>query len=369
MIDTVKLLIPLEKPELLNGSKFSPVTPIELMTSSNYGKTSLNPSKAYAKMGRYMPRLTLFKRPTKHGPIYQLAIEFSAPKMLFNNNFDELTESDFRQLVRSIIDKVTELSGKELSYSQIVNADVGAWHSSKNIIFFNYIASQTVLSAISKLEVSKVYDFQKDRYRDGGHVLHIHCNSKDIAFYDKMADLRKAKISPKRSFEKDSLVQMSLLDKLEQFSPVEVLRYEVRLIGKASVKRAFQNVANPTFINLYNLSLNKELLITHWKAVTKHVDMLSLDVHKPYELLLNVIEDLDDITPNTSLATVAGLLLIKQVGVSDFRAAIEKRFGIKAWQRINTKLIVPSANSYSFFKHIDEALNAFTPTKISSLPT
>jgi hypothetical protein len=102
MVDTVKILIPVHNPLIFDGSRFTPITLEQLVNSRGYGKTFLNPSPTYAKMGKYMPRLTMYKRMTKVGVIYQLAAEFSAPKMLFGNNFDELIENDFDALLTAL---------------------------------------------------------------------------------------------------------------------------------------------------------------------------------------------------------------------------------------------------------------------------
>jgi hypothetical protein len=318
-------------------------------------------------MGKYMPRLTLHRRPAKtFGIVYQLVVEFSAPKMLYGNNFDELTDDDFEQLISVLQDKLRELLSYSFSRNQLSNADVGSWHPSKNIVFLNYTACQTVLSTINKLDVSRIYDFQKDRYRDGGHVLHIHCNSLDIAFYDKMADLKKAKISEKRAIEDNNLMQLSLLDKLEEYKPLEVLRYEVRLVGKQSVKRAFPEVEERTFKNLYSSKLCQTVLQKHWNKLSDSVDMLSLDIKQPFELLQNYLEENDDAAPQSALAAVTGLLVINQVGATDLKSLLEARFGKQVWYRLKEHIKMPNSNRFTYFMHIDEALDKFTPIKIKN---
>lgn len=133
----------------------------------------------------------------------------------------------------------------------------------KNIVFMDYTSCQTILNTIGKLDISRTYDLQRTNFRDG-HVIHIHCNSLDIAFYDKLADLRSAKVSEKRAFEKDSALQLDLLKPLQEIAPIEVLRYEVRLVGKTAVKRAFPDVENRTFEALFNKQLCRGLLLEHW---------------------------------------------------------------------------------------------------------
>jgi hypothetical protein len=100
MVDTVKLLIPIIDPMILSRGAFAPMTIEQLVNTRGTARTYLNPSPTYAKMGKYMPRLTLHRRPAKtRGIVYQLVIEFSAPKMLFKQNFDELVETDYERLL------------------------------------------------------------------------------------------------------------------------------------------------------------------------------------------------------------------------------------------------------------------------------
>jgi len=360
-------LIPIQNPLVFDGNRFSPITLEQLVNSKTYGKTALNPSQTYAKMGIYLPRLTMFKRPSKLGPVYQLAIEFSAPKMLFNNNFDELTQDDFEKLLTALQKGVFELLGYKFFKTQFAHAEVGSWHPSKNIVFLNYTSCQTILNTIAKLDISKIYDLQKTDFRDG-HVLHIHCNSLDIAFYDKMADLRKSKTSEKRAFETSNQVQQNLLEKLEEYKPMEVFRYELRFVGKASIKRAFPQVEKHCFENLFKEDLCRDILLKHWKKICRTVDMLALDIKQPYELLQNYLEENNE-TPQAALAAVTGLLIISQVGVSGLRNTLEARYGKQVWYRVKPLLKSPSSYRFQYFQRIDETLASFRPTKIAEYIT
>lgn len=362
MVDTIKLLMAVPNPLMLDGRRFVP-TISELVSSVKYGKAVLNPSIGYAKMGKYMPRLTLFKRPSNHGVVYQLAIEFSAPKMLFGNNFDELTESDFEPLVQILQERLYELISCRYFNVQLNNCEVGAWHPSKNIVFLDYTSVQTILNTIGKLDISQIYDLQKTNFRDG-HVVHIHCNSLDIAFYDKLADLRKARKSEKRALEKVNAIQLNLFDSFTEFRPMTVFRYEVRLNGKAAIKRAYPQLAAWTFEGLFKKSLSQELLVRHWKKITAHVDVLALDVNKPYELLQNYLEENECITPQTAMAAVTGLLVMSQVGAAGLRNTLESRFGVQAWQRIKPLLIPPVPHRFQSFQRIDEVLEQFLPVRM-----
>jgi len=365
MVDTVKLLIPISDPMILSRGAFSPLTIEQLVNTKGTARTYLNPSPTYAKMGKYMPRLTLHRRPAKtFGIAYQLVVEFSAPKMLFKQNFDELVETDFERVLSALQEALLELTGHRFFKSQLAEADIASWHPSKNIVFLDYTSCQTILNTIGKLDISRIYDFQRTNFRDG-HVVHIHCNSLDIAFYDKLADLRKSKLSDKRAVEKNGLIQLNLLEPLQETVPIEVFRYEVRIVGRASIKRAFPQLEKWTFEALFKKQLNKDILLQHWHKLTSAIDMLSLDVHKPYELLQNYLIDNPDATPQAAMAAVTGLLINGQEGVINLRNLLEAHYGKQAWYRLKPLLKSPQAHRFTHFQHIDEALERFTPTRMS----
>ncbi len=315
-------------------------------------------------MGKYMPRLTMYKRVTRLGIAYQLAVEFSAPKMLFGNNFDELQESDFDALLTKLHETLQELLGGGLLKSQLAHADIATWHPSKNIVFNSYTSCQTILNTIGRLDISKIYDLQKTNFRDG-HVVHIHANSLDIAFYDKLADLRKTKVSSKRAFEQDGSVQLKMLEKLNRYRPMEVFRYEVRFAGRASIKRAYPELEKWTFESMFKSKLCQSVLLKHWNRITNNVDMLALDAKEPYELLQNYIEDNQEATPQAVLAAVAGLLITSKVGVLGLRNVLEARYGKQAWYRIKPLLRLPGARRFQAFVFIDEELQQFAPASMS----
>jgi len=362
MIDTIKLLLSIPDPSLLDGSRFEPIT-IRQLTAIHHGRTYLRPAAVYAKMDKYMPSLAVFKRPTKFGDKYHLSVEFSAPKMVFGNNFEEVTEQDFELVLVSLQSALLEQVGYRFSVEQLASANISAWHPSKNIVFTDYTSCQTILSTIAKLDVSRIYDFQKTDFRDG-HALHIHCNSLDIAFYDKMADLRQSKKSDKRAIENDSGIQLSLLERLNKFRPLEVFRYEVRLSNRRSVKQAFPDLDSWTLRDLFNERLCQKVLIRHWNKLTVHVDMLALDTTMPAELLQNYLLE-NKSTPTAALAAVAAMLIVNQVGMSGLRNILEAYYGTQAWYRVKSLIRPPEAHRFSHFRHIDKVLEEFMPVRIS----
>ena len=104
MIDTIVLTLSENSFRVVKHDKFCPSTE-GLYSPLRYyrlgGRANLpckqNPTPAELAAGIYKPRLTATKRFNKHRNFeITLKIEFSIPKLLFGNNFDELEDTDFR---------------------------------------------------------------------------------------------------------------------------------------------------------------------------------------------------------------------------------------------------------------------------------
>ena len=367
MIDTVKLLLPIDDPKILSKGAFTPLSVGQLVHARGMTRTFLNPSSKYAShLGRYMPRLTLHRRAAKTiGTVYQLAIEFSAPKLLYGNNFSEVEEEDFTAILMALRARIDELTGHKFTLFELADANVGSWHPCKNIVFQGYISTQTILGTIPKLDISRLYDVQRTNFRDG-HVVHIHCNSVDVAFYDKLADLRKAKVSDKRAFEKDSVIQLRHLVELEK-SGVTVLRQEVRFGGRQSIKRAFPDLSVWTFESLFKTELCQAVLLKHWHRLSDSVDMLGLDAGRPYELLQNYILDNPGASAKDALAAIGSVLVCGQEGVSGLRNLIEPQYGSSVWYRVKKLVHNPTAHRFAHFQHVQATLEAFTTLKLEHI--
>ena len=200
-------------------------------------------------------------------------------------------------------------------------------------------------------------------------MLHFHCNSIDIAFYDKLADLRKGKVSDKKSTEKHNKIQLRLFDTLKEMKPLSVLRFEIRLNGVAAVKRTFNSLTSVelNFKNLFSSRLSQQVLLNHWQKISRDIDYLSLDQSKPLELLENYLSEHEDITPQSALAALAGIYIANQVGSRQLRKVLDERFGTHVWKSLKSKMKVPDKHRYSQIIHVQEALNNFQPTDMSIL--
>lgn len=363
MIDTVKLVI-----KMKDRPDFSGFTP-DIRISNEYRgvfKAVKNPSVSTKKLGIYQPRLTYTQRPKQNNFLErELCIELSLPKLLFNNNFDELCDLDFDRLVSKLQSTLQQMN-VWLFKHQIIDAEVRAIHFGKNIPFHDYTSCSSILTNLNKVDISKRLDVQKTNFRNGGHILHFHQNSLDIAFYDKKADLEQSAISEKRSFESDNYIQLNLLEALDAQKPLSLLRFEVRLGNKRTIT-AYLNKAGCnsglTFKELFSEEVAKAVLIYTWDKFRSNIPLVDFD--KGYDnLFANILKD-PTAKPQQALAKLGLLILRSNLDSRQARKLIDDRFGKHAWTRLKSLSRDPPQQQYKAVLVIDKFLRQYEPIQLN----
>ena len=167
MIDTVCLLIPKDKMIYLSGA-----SSWELHSKTDqYEKYVRNPSKAEKDTGKYFPKITGYKRRMSQDA--NVRLEFSAPKLLFLNNLDELENSDFPSAIEVLQERLKTM-GVVVQKQVLENASVCSVHFSKNILLENGYTSNYLISEINKVNLRKSFDFAKTRFMNDGQSLYAH---------------------------------------------------------------------------------------------------------------------------------------------------------------------------------------------------
>lgn len=242
MIDTIVLTIYNNQFEFIEGAeKFEPPLNTILNSQRVQRKCTQNPSKADFSAGIYKPRLTLTKRPNSkfpNGIQLALRIEFSVPKLMYKNNFDEVSENDFEEVRKQLHFTLREM-GVFVMYEALNKAQVSAIHYGKNIVLTNHELPSSYITEISRANVSQIYDINRSDFRNAGHSYKFRTNNFEFTLYDKLKDLQQSKLSPKRSVEPDKFNQVGLFDLLnkKQDDPFEILRMEIRLNKRYQIKK------------------------------------------------------------------------------------------------------------------------------------
>jgi len=369
MIDTVKIIVPFSsQPKWVTEAKLLQ----KLDATKGVFVAYNNPSSSYKKLGIYQPRLTYTERPRgNHIKAYELAIEFSAPKLLFSNNFTELKDIDFDAVIDKLVEVLRATYGVWLFPHQLANARVGKIDYSKNIIFTDRTPVSTITEILRKADISRRYDVQHTNFKNGGHVYHIHTNALDIAFYDKVADLKQTKISEKRSYEKNGFTQLSLLDELEKQKTVTVARFEIRINGVAKLRKELEVIGVDStdlrFCSLFRTDIARKVLLRHWKNIFDELPKA------PYATLDTVEQNLiayKQAYPyakpaETSFAVILAMLRKDHDDERYVRNIIEELFGKHIYYRYKRNgRSPPTKTQLKTLLLIETTLTAMTPVSI-----
>jgi len=375
MIDTIALVIPETMFRITDHGKFSPSTEnlFEKGAGFKYGSRGYtvcrqNQLPSEIRMGIYKPHLSVTGRfMGTEGYQITMKIELSLPKLLFGNNFDEMTNADFFIVVAELQYVLSQM-GVEIDRDVLINASVGLIHFGKNIPLTDHTTPYSYLKYLHKVKVHMGQDLEEKDYRNGGRSVRFHTNSGEFIAYDKLFEMRRAKISEKRSQEVDNFAQRNLFDKVELKKPFEVLRIELRLNNKKKMRPALAAVGfgkELTFANLFDSGLARKMLLFELEKAERNYPSILLDGHKFHAQRLNsIFYNNPGIAIKKAIQAVGMAAVLDEVGVREFRTMTEP-YGYDRWLNLEKELnSIAVKKEFEPFKILRKEVDAFEPLKL-----
>lgn len=357
MIDTISLTI--EKPCYFMNDKIK----LRTSTSKGFTKRIYNPDKDQLRKFGYLPRVTEIDAVRKGGYSTFIKVEFSIPKLLYGNNFDEVEESDFGEICWKLKEKLRNMGIYIANIKEITNAQVSTVHYSKNIILMDYSIPYSILKEVAKVNVSKLLDFNQSDFRNEGHAVKFHSNDFEVIFYDKLKDLQQARISDKRAIEQDNQLQLHLFDSLEMKKPFEVLRLEIRLGNRKKIK-SYTQVLDLTFINLFRAETSKRILLQTLVKIENCYPVIPSEQTKE-GFYAQLITQNPSLNYQKSLAFFGATVLIDEIGIRKFRE-VTLKFGGKSWYRLNQEIKKIKITKSNPFKNIRAEIERFETIRLEN---
>lgn len=369
MIDTVILSLPKTKIITLDRTAGGD-QPWDLQAQGRgYSKHIKNPSLRDIATGQYFPRLTYFRRKSELES--RLKIEFSAPKLLRDNNLDELSDSQLYAVVDALRSRLEEM-GVIITTENLGNAPVAAVHYSKNIELKDGFTTQYVIRELGKINLNKRFDFSRSRYLNDGMSLYAHTIAHSFIIYDKIADLRRGE---KKSIDRDQTAyQVSLFEKLDDVT--EILRLEVRLSQKRKMNALFKQFGwpeNPTFRDVFSSQKSKAVLNHYWDTMIRN-NSLVLFAHSPTpkDLIGQILVGRQKAKVKTAIY-LTGLLVLSRDsnGLRELRAILEKRANNRTWYRLvgdlkNITADLEELKPREWYNQVNRVLGEYKPFKLST---
>lgn len=380
MIDTVVLTMKPPSYRILDGSRFTPS--IDEVEKQNFGgrsfrKCVFNPSVDRLKPGFYLPRMTYLIRAGKHGLERELKIEFSAPKLIYPDNIDEVAENDLEKLVIDLHRKLN-LLGIHVEPNNLIHAPVSNIHFCKNIPFTNYQSVNFIISTIYKVNATQKIDLNIRHFKNQGQALYFYAKNANFVLYDKIRDLN----APKgRSVDENGTIQKSLFKYFEtKKEPLELLRLEARLTQKQKLVSILQKVGlsipNPRLSDLFRKEVARKVLLFYWNyyvSIPRHQFLFSAS-KTPEELTRIMFSYFRGKRQKVQYKKVFSLLgfylYAKQHGIKSVRDVIDTNFSSRTWPRAVKDFDIISEfatqkRDDDFISYIENELEKFEPYRLN----
>lgn len=373
MLDTIVLTLSKGMYFINEPDRFEPSARLILDENSSLGgrgyvPAKQNPTKRELQNGYYKPRLTLTNRYNHTGRREaSLKIELSLPKLLFGNNFDELTLADFDPVIALLRSRLRDM-GVMLFTKVLENAPVSAIHYSKNIPLTDGTTPHLLIGKIKQANISLALDVNQTDYRNDGHSYKWHSNSYEVAFYDKLKDLEMANKSEKRAIENDNAIQLNLFETFKERKRLEVMRMEVRLNKRQKIGQLFRTLGIQSELTLKNLfsPVIAQLVLLHYldELESKRLPLLDYKPTTPNSLLADLVIN----NPHIGIRKTIQLFGLKQAFDSATPRELRNMFGKygqRSWYRLIAEAkTIKLPTTRSPLGIVREHLTRFEPLKL-----
>lgn len=141
---------------------------------------------------------------------------------------------------------------------------------------------------------------------------------------------------------------------------------EIRLCKRQKIRQVLSSLGlthEPTFKNLFSLTLCQKVLLHYLAEIEKNYPLIIYyDFSDPVHLFSSLIQNNPEMSLSKVLKHTALGLLVKQAGVSGFRAMTCK-FGNRAWYEINKdmKQLKNMSEGKSIFGLLRENITNYKP--------
>lgn len=280
-MDTVTLVYTCKERLTQANSPFSDFS----KNGKGFTQAVLNGDELYRERGLYYPAVRYYERPVgggTTGTTWELAIEFSIPKLLCGNNLYEFDEASINLIVQTLHERITEMGITFIQPTDIPRLYVRRMDVGKNILMDSRLEVDGAIRSIGNADVNRHLNFDKVNYVNGGSLVRFHSKDEDITFYDKSKELERNSVG-------NGILTAT------KFSGV--LRFEIKMNGKRLIERRMKDAELEIpdaweFQNLFTDEVCRTLLLKRLDYILGCIPKIPLDDEdNTQSLLANIIAE------------------------------------------------------------------------------
>lgn len=220
-----------------------------------------------------------------------LELDFSLPKLLYDNNLYELRNADRNQVYQTLQSKLQAMA-ISMSIADIRKLDVCYVEYSKNI----YTGDKPIPYILQELYRAKpptsYMDVEKIVYANGGETLSFWCKGYSIVFYDKGREVQK-ELGHSLVIKESAVYQLFDVKKI----PPNILRMEVRFHNRATLKNFLADkklvpahrLAQGVYLeDIFSEQISQYVLQYYWNNLKQNARQVSPFIFSPEYELFNI---------------------------------------------------------------------------------
>lgn len=343
-LDTVRIAIPLLRPMKSVSFPFGDKAHWKKITRAYCTEyVFVAPKMFWDDLCEYIPRLTYATVLTKYGLRDEIRMEFSIPKLLYQNNFLNADKSELEHVMERVTDVLNyiyhfeEVKIEDVERATVMRIDCGTIAFLPNVEVYNMACSR-----IYSARMDKRIDIDAPNYSEKANGIVVKCNSWELVFYNKNEELRRYCSSYRKAkFEENDSIMIAngFLQELDK-TEVVAMRCELRLVNKRNINSALARINEDgrqlTLQNLLEHDIPRRLLQCYWLQVVEGLpryDMLSASEEDVFNVLSSQGGTLKQLTEKMGLVTLSNL-----PNQHRLREAVENRSGRTGWNRFKKKL-------------------------------
>lgn len=298
----------------------------------------------------YFPSLRIRRRGYNKEYLY---IEFSAPKLLFGNNLEELSQEDIPRLFE-ILQITLEKMGVSISITELSKARVVKVHFGKNIILPSNIFPSILIDKLRGTNWNNRFSGLIRDYNNNGSSLRIGNKSREIIIYDKVAELTQEKANKQ-------------LVTLVRNNGVQILRLEIRLKMESVILRELAlEKDNNNLVELTSHYFLTNLCKSYWDILAKDLVSFSYEDISLETIYAEIIMSNPKMRIRTVNNIFAMYVLTKEIGLKRVREIIEYRYSRETWYSLNQlmKKLPIGKNTKNWITEIERQLTNYKPIRL-----
>lgn len=322
MIDTVTINLPLSDllPNKTPAEELAFLRSWDKRTRGDFTTWVRNPTPQEQVRG-YHPNLLAYKH-FQLGRRLFVKIQFSAPKLFWGNNLDELDTCHAIPVAQKLKLALVNM-GLNPNRDALLRAQVKTLHYSKNILLENGYTTNEVIQSISRMQSGGRLQKRDSQYGRDGSGVNLFNKSFGFSIYDKISEL-----------------EAELVEQLKQNGQLpQVMRLEARMVNMYKINHTFNKLdlgQNPTLQEVFDSEKSRRVVTHFWQElIAPQMALVTQTGESPNSIIQTLLRTIPDITVHKAIKVASMVLSGRNTGgLSELRTIVLSQKNQRTWSRL-----------------------------------